>query len=445
MNRSLVVVLGVCGLAAAASAQSHHLTGWAAIPSTYVHPGPVSGQFITGANGVTPPFSGQPIPGFSGYIPAPAGSPGSAIGLPDNGYGAQNNSADYVLGFYYVTPSFKTTGNGTTAPGSVAVNQFVPFNDANGILTNGVGIEQNAVYTRTNYYPAPAPQIAVDPAITSGKLLTGADFDVESIARMNDGTFWVGEEFGPFLLHFGANGTLLSEPVPHPVLRAPQNPQGQPANLGSSRGFESMTRNADGTRLYLTTEAAINGQADRQLLTMYEFDTTAGQYTAQEFKYRKVGGDEIFTGDMTLVADNKYIVLERDNGQGPTAQVKKLFLIDLTKTDENGELIKIELADLLNIADPSDIGGPLAGVADGVFNLPIQSVESVTLLDEFTIAVAVDTNYPFGNGRNPGSPDDTEIITIRFDVPIASIAVPAPGALALLGLGGLVAGRRRRN
>ena len=54
--------------------------------------------------------------------------------------------------------------------------------------------------------PAPAPQIPVDPAIQNGKLLTGADFDVESIARMDDGTFWVGEEFGPYLLHFNAQG-----------------------------------------------------------------------------------------------------------------------------------------------------------------------------------------------------------------------------------------------
>ncbi len=51
-----------------------------------------------------------------------------------------------------------------------------------------------------------------------------AAVDVESIARMNDGRFWVGEEFGPYLLHFGARGRLLRAPVRHPILRAPQNP-----------------------------------------------------------------------------------------------------------------------------------------------------------------------------------------------------------------------------
>ena len=32
------------------------LSGWAEIPSTYRHPGPVSGQFTTPNNGVTPPY-----------------------------------------------------------------------------------------------------------------------------------------------------------------------------------------------------------------------------------------------------------------------------------------------------------------------------------------------------------------------------------------------------
>ena len=55
------------------------LSGWAEIPSTYRHPGPVSGQFTTPNNGVTPPNQGQPIPGFSGMIPS--GIPGRFIAL----------------------------------------------------------------------------------------------------------------------------------------------------------------------------------------------------------------------------------------------------------------------------------------------------------------------------------------------------------------------------
>ena len=57
------VVMAAAGFATG-ERDGFQLTGWAEIPSTYRHPGPVSGQFATGpANGVTPPYDGQPIPG----------------------------------------------------------------------------------------------------------------------------------------------------------------------------------------------------------------------------------------------------------------------------------------------------------------------------------------------------------------------------------------------
>jgi hypothetical protein len=433
---SLVVTLLIATSALFASDEIVELRGWAEIPSTYRHPGPVSGQFATGANGVTPPYSGQPIPGFSGIIPSLV--PGTFIGLPDNGYGAQGNSADFVLGFYEITPTFKTTGDGTTSRGPVSVNRFTPFSDPTGYLDPSY-ITDGPVYGRTNYYPLPALQIVVDPSIKTRHLLTGADFDVESIARMDDGTFWVGEEFGPYLLHFDANGFLLRPPVRHPVLRAPQNPQNtpqNPANLPSSRGFESMTRNADGSKLYVTTEASINSEPDKRMLVMYEFDTETEQYTGRTFRYAKdssnviTGNDNnatnIFvTGDMTHVTADRYIIIERDDFQGPPnspnpPRQKKLYLFDLGETG-GGVLKKRLLVDLLDIDDPRDIGGPLTGIPDDRFNFPLQSVESVTPIDDFTLLVGLDNNYPGGNGRVPGTPDGTEIITLHSKVPLRTL------------------------
>src|SRR5262245_55569499 len=110
IRAAAVVALLIGPSAVNASDTLFRLSGWAEIPSTYRQPGPVSGQFATGSNGVTPPYAGLPIPGFSGMIPAT--TPGSYFALPDNGFGAQTNSADFVLGFYRVTPHFKTTGDG---------------------------------------------------------------------------------------------------------------------------------------------------------------------------------------------------------------------------------------------------------------------------------------------------------------------------------------------
>lgn len=435
-----ILCLVMAGASVGASGSTLMLSGWAEISSLYRQPGPVSGQFTAANNGVTPPFAGQPIPGFSGIIPSP--TRGRYIGLPDNGYGAQTNSADFVIGFYEFTPSFKTRGNGTTSRGAVAVNSFTPFSDPNGLLDRSY-ITDGPVYLRQNYYPAPAAQIPVDPAITTGRLLTGADFDVESITRMNDGTFWVGEEFGPYLLHFDAKGHLLSAPVRHPVLRAPQNPQNAvqgPANLPSSRGFESMTRNGSGSKLYVTTEASIDSQTDKRMLEIFEFDTVTDRYTGRSFKYAKDSSDGItggvdnqtnifVTGDMTHVAGSRYIIIERDDFQGPQTgatppKQKKLYLFDLDRTDaQTGILEKRLLVDLLDINDPRDIGGPLPGLPRFKFDFPLQSVESVTPVDAYTLLVGLDNNYPGGNGRVPGTPDGTEMITLRSSVPLHDLRV----------------------
>lgn len=441
MRRALLSAFLIVGLAVAASATSDLvvLSGWAEIPSTYRHPGPVSGQFTTGpVNGVTPPYQGQPIPGFSGMIPSKRR--GRFIALPDNGFGAQGNSADFVIGFYEVTPSFKTKGDGTTQRGPVKVHGFTPFSDPLGLL-DSTYITDGPVYGRRTYYAASS--ILVDPRITTGRLLTGADFDVESIARMDDGTFWVGEEFGPYLLHFDAEGRLLSRPVRHPYLRAPQNPQNTvsaPSNLPSSRGFEAMTRNGSGSKLYVTTEASITSEPDKRKLVVFEFDTAQERYTGRTWTYAKDSSDFItgdvnnasnvfVTGDMTHLGGTRYMMIERDDFQGPPTianppRQKKLYLFDLGVIDHATGLLKKRLiVDLLDIADPKDIGGPLVAIPADRFNFPLQSVESLTPIDEHTLLVGLDNNYPGGNGRVPGTPDGTEIITLRSQVPLRQLRV----------------------
>jgi hypothetical protein len=47
----------------------------------------------------------------------------------------------------------------------------------------------------------------------------------------------------------------------------------------------------------------------------------------------------------------------------------------------------------------------------------------VTPVDNFTLLVGLDNNYPGGNGRVPGTPDDTEIITLRSRLPLPSLRV----------------------
>jgi glycerophosphoryl diester phosphodiesterase len=95
----------------------------AILPSNAYQPGPGSGAFITGDNGVTPPFPGQPIPGFSAVLDA---GQGAFYAMPDNGYGAKTNSGDFLLRLYKIRPDFKTADGGS---GSVNVLGFAQLRD----------------------------------------------------------------------------------------------------------------------------------------------------------------------------------------------------------------------------------------------------------------------------------------------------------------------------
>ncbi len=415
----------------------HKLVGWAALDQAERTAGPTSGQFIGPSLGVVPPFiNTQPIPGWSGLL---KNTDGTFTALPDNGFGAKGNSADYVLGIYYVKPNFKKRGDGTTNPGKITNKAFIPFNDRNGLLKNGRGVDLLITADLENYRSGGGfggnSGIPVDAGIRERRLLTGYDFDVESIARAEDGTYWVGEEFGPFLLHFGGDGTLLQEPIAHPFKVSPFHPSALAFpgtnTHGASRGFESIAFDKRGKYLYVVPEAApVDDElrpvpGDERVVEIFQFDPENAEYTDVTFKYRKDGpasDNRIVIGDMTNVGRDKYVLIERDSKFGENAEVKRLYIIDLNVTDHEDVLRKRLLVDLLDIEDPRDIGGPLPGLAEKTFNMPLDSIESVVVFNRRTLGVAVDTNFPFQDGRETGVPDSTEFIKLRFPRPVAAYA-----------------------
>jgi glycerophosphoryl diester phosphodiesterase len=363
----------------------------AILPADAYQPGPPSGAAVMPDNGVTPPFPSQPLPGFSAVLDGPAGS---FWGMPDNGYGAQTNSADFLLRLYRVRPHFKTAAGG---PGDVDVLGFIQLRDPDDNVN----------------FPLTRPD----------RLLTGADFDIESVRRTPDGDLWFGDEFGPFLLHTDARGRVLEAPIPLAGVQSPQNPflaDPTAATLPASRGFEPMALSSDGRRLYPMLEGALIGDADPRRRVLNEFALRDREYTGRTWSYRvdaEYPGAVI--GDMTAVGRNRFVLIERDDFQGIEAQQKKVYLIDLRKTDADGYLKKELVLDLLAIRDPDEISLPARpgefGVGDP-FSFPLQSVESLAVLGADTLLIASDNNYPGNDGRwiARDKPDDVELIVVKL-------------------------------
>ncbi|MBD2198989.1 MULTISPECIES: esterase-like activity of phytase family protein [Calothrix] len=225
---------------------------------------------------------------------------------------------------------------------------------------------------------------------------------------------------------------LLSEPENN-LVRSPQNPDvlaGKAfANLGGSKGFEGGTINASKTKLYMLLEGTVNGDRPGDL-RINEFDIANREYTDKKLYY-KLDNPANAIGDFTVVNDNEYLVVERDGGQGATAKFKRVYKVDLSKTDAKGYVEKIEIADLLNIQDPNDLNG------DGktTFDFPFVTIENVLVIDKDTILVANDNNYPFSTGRpgnDPQNPqiDNNEILLLKLEKPLnLAPGVGQPSAL----------------
>ena len=263
-------------------------------------------------------------------------------------------------------------------------------------------------------YPGGKNTIPVDPVIKGQRLLTGADLDVESVRQAPDGSFWFGDEFGPFLLHTDATGSLLEAPIPVPGARSPENPRGDPPTLAGSRGVEGMAMPPDGTFLYPLLEGSVAGDDPRRL-RLHQFDLATKRFTDRRWSYRLDAASHSI-GEFTAVSDRTFLAMERDNLQGDAARFKRIFLVSLDIADADGFLVKHQVADLLNLRDPDHLAGP----AD-TFRFPFQTIESVLVLNHTDLLVVNDNNFPFSTGRTPGRADANEFIVIRLDRPLDQV------------------------
>jgi len=114
-------------------------------------------------------------------------------------------------------------------------------------------------------------------------------------------------------------------------------------------------------------------------------------------------------GDMTAIDDQRFIVIERNGATatGGGTPFKRLYLVDLAGVASGGTVSKTLLVDLMAVADPHDLD------RDGrtTFTLPYTTIEDVLVVDDHTLLVVNDNNFPYGGGRALKS-DATEFIRI---------------------------------
>jgi glycerophosphoryl diester phosphodiesterase len=351
----------------------------AILPADASFPAPFPG--VANTDPAPAPGSTQPVGGFSALLDA---GNGDYFAMPDNGFGSKANSRSFILRLYRVKPNWSR--------GTVQIKEAITLSDPDQQIPFAI-VNEN----------------------TDERILTGGDFDVESVRRLKDGTFYFGEEFGPFLLHVDATGKVLEAPYSLPKIpgvgrvMSVDNPYlgGRTANLPASSGFEATALSADGRYLYPFLEGAMTGD-DPLVRHVFEFDVKERRYTGRTWIYR-MSQPGLSVSDAVAFRD-QLIVTERDNNQGPAAAWKKAFLVDLRRSS------KREIVDLLNLRDPEKIS--LLGARPGDFGLgnpfkfPYQTVEAVLPLSKDELLFVNDTNFG-STGRNTNLPDYSDFIVVN--------------------------------
>jgi glycerophosphoryl diester phosphodiesterase len=245
------------------------------------------------------------------------------------------------------------------------------------------------------------------------------DADPESMVAMPDESFWIGDEFGPWLLHFSIDGELLGPPVELPDnVRSADHPlvitHADVPRLPRSRGLEAMDLAGDNKTLVSILEGAVAGDPDRSR-RVQRYDTAAGKWLSPTLIY-ELDADTTSVTDMSRIEGNRFVVIERDDLQGDAARAKRVYSIDLDRALPGKPLQKKLVIDLLAIGNSH--GLVVTTPTGSPFRFPYLTTESVQVLDRKHVVIVNDNNYPATGGRGANVRDATEWIWLELANPL---------------------------
>jgi hypothetical protein len=284
-----------------------------------------------------------------------------------------------------------------------------------------------------------------------GKEAYGTDpygVDPESVALdSRDGSYWLGEEYGPSIVHVSADGTLLMRITPKglglnmPGVAVRELIPEAFRMRKANRGFEGMALSPDGTRLFVMLQSPLlnpdkkAGEASRNV-RIAVFDTTDGDnpklngvYVYLTQKAEDVGAaeqDEIKIGDMAAVSRTRIIVGERDSVDG--GKHKKVYLVDLagatdiSQNDQfNGKTVEQLTDSDLKKAGVDTVRKTMV-VDLARLGFTPDKFEGLALVDSTTIAVVNDNDFGVSavdsRGRVVRNGPSPRLVIVRVPEPL---------------------------
>jgi Esterase-like activity of phytase/Bacterial Ig domain len=316
------------------------------------------GQLLAATGGATPVAFAQPANGKISYGPG-----GSIVYTPNDGFSGtdelQVTTTDAVKLYAVDTPPIATVGDveiQSSAYGSAIA--AVPGNadEIYGLTDRGPNVDgrtdnekvlpvpefhpQMGVFSLSDGTATPGKTITlsgpdgkplvglVDPDAQTGETLVTIDgkplpasdhgLDTEGLVAMSDGTFWVSDEYGPFIVHFDANGKELERLSPFDG-SLPRELSLRSAN----QGMEGLTITPDGSTLVGIMQSALKtpgleGSAKSVPLARIVTVNLATK-AVKEYLYPLANPQEtkVAVSEITALSDTEFLIDERDGELQP--------------------------------------------------------------------------------------------------------------------------------
>jgi hypothetical protein len=335
------------------------------------------GQLLAATNGVTPVAFGKPAHGSIAY-----GAYGAMIYTPDAGFTgtdqlpvtvshtvrlyAEDETPLLIVGEVAVQANahgsaiaaapgsadeiYGLADRGPNADGRTAGEKVLPipaFHPQIAKLKLGDGVASlEQIITLTGKDGAPLVGL-IDPRAASGESLIDLNgnrlpasdhgLDGEGLVAMPDGTFWVSDEYGPFVVHFDANGKELERFSPYDgtlprelSLRSP------------NQGMEGLTITPDGGTLVGIMQSALNtpglaGSPRSVPLTRIVTINLANRGDVHEYLYPLANPQQtkVAVSEIAALSATTFLIDERDDQPQPNGN-KKIDVADLAAATDVG-------------------------------------------------------------------------------------------------------------
>lgn len=174
--------------------------------------------------------------------------------------------------------------------------------------------------------------------------------DGEGLVLNNDGTFWVSDEYGPYIYKFSTSGRMLQAIMP-PGAYIPQRngtvsfsanspprydptrtviPSNTVCGRNNNQGLEGLTKSSNGRTLYALMQSALDQEGgpnnpNRRQARLLEYDISkaTAQYVAEYVVSLPLFFDPVSKttkvaaqSEIESLGDDRFLILARDSGKG---------------------------------------------------------------------------------------------------------------------------------